>query len=117
MTSPCRPSGARNALASLLSIAALAAAPVGQTFTGTITDDMCAGAGHASMRMGPTDAACTKACVMEHDAAYVLEDGQHVYALSDQKTPERFAGQKVKVVGTLDSKTRTIKVASMTAAK
>ena len=117
MTSVCRPSGVRSALAGLCSIAVLSAAPVGQTFTGTITDDMCASAGHASMRMGPTDAACTKACVMEHDAAYVLEDGKNVYALSDQKTPARFAGQKVKVVGTLDAKTRTIKVASMTAAK
>jgi len=117
MTSPCRRSGVRNALASLLSIVALAAAPDQQTFTGTITDDMCGSAGHASMRMGPTDAACTKACVMEHDAAYVLQDGKNVYALSDQKTPERFAGRKVKVVGTLDAKTRTIKVASITAAK
>src|SRR4051812_44193707 len=117
MTSLSRRSGARNGLATLLSIAALAAAPVGQTFTGTITDDMCASAGHASMRMGPTDAACTKACVMEHDAAYVLADGKKVYALSDQKTPEQFAGRKVKVVGTLDAKTGTIKVASMTAAK
>jgi|SRR6266545_1492651 len=117
MTSRCRRSGVRKALAGLLSIAALSAAPVTQTFTGTITDEMCASAGHASMRMGPTDAACTKACVMEHDAAYVLEDGKHVYALSDQKTPAQFAGQKVKVVGTLDAKTRAIKVASMAAAK
>ena len=117
MTSPCRPSSVRSTLAGIFAIAALSAAPVGQTFTGTITDDMCASAGHASMRMGPTDAACTKACVMEHDAAYVLVDGKNVYALSDQKIPAQFAGQKVKVVGTLDAKTRTIKVASITAAK
>ena len=117
MTSLCRRSGVRRAVAGLFSIAALAAAPVRQTFTGAITDDMCASAGHASMRMGPTDAACTKACVMEHDAAYVLAVGKNVYALSDQKTPEQFAGRKVKVVGTLDPKTRTIKVASITAAK
>jgi hypothetical protein len=67
--------------------------------------------------MGPTDAACTKACVMEHDAAYVLADDKNVYALSDQKTPETFAGRKVKVVGTLEAKTRTIKVASITTAR
>jgi hypothetical protein len=117
MTSLCRRSGVRKALAGLFSITALSAIPARQTFTGTITDDMCARAGHASMRMGPTDAACTKACVIEHDAAYVLEDGKNVYDLSDQKMPERFAGRKVKVVGTLDAKTGTITIASMTAAK
>jgi hypothetical protein len=41
----------------------------------------------------------------------------HAYGLSDQKTPERFAGQKVTVTGMLDSKTSTIHVDSMTAAK
>src|ERR1044072_990960 len=99
MISPCRPSAVRSALVGLCSIAALSAAPARQTFTGTITDDMCAAAGHASMRMGPTDAECTKACVMEHDAAYVLKDGQNVYGLSNQKMPAQFAGRKVRVVG------------------
>ena len=96
---------------------ALSAAAGSQTFTGTITDDMCARDGHARMRMGPTDAECTKACVQEHDAAYVLEDGAHIYALSNQKAAERFAGRKVRVVGTLDVKTQTIQVTSLTAAK
>ena len=68
-----------------------------QTFTGVITDDMCAQAGHARMRMGPTDAECTLACVGAHGATYVLYDGKNVYTLSDQKTPEKFAAQKVKV--------------------
>ena len=69
------------------------------------------------MRMGPTDADCTNACVSAHDAKYVLYDGKEVYTLSDQKTPEKFAAQKVTVVGTLDVKTKTIRVDSMTAAK
>jgi len=99
----------------LLAIAALAAAQGKQTFTGAITDDMCARADHSGMRMGPTDAECTIACVMVHGAAYVLYDGKEVYALSDQKTPEKFAGQKVTVRGTLDAK--TIHVDSITAAK
>jgi hypothetical protein len=47
----------------------------------------------------------------------VLEDGKMVYVLSDQKTPAAFAAQKVKVVGTLDAKTRTIQVDSITAAR
>jgi len=96
-------------------LATLSAAPASQTFTGTITDEMCALAGHASMRMGPTDADCTRACVMLHGASYVLLDGKNVYVLSDQKTPDRFAGQKVKVVGTLDQKTKTIRVESIAA--
>jgi hypothetical protein len=101
----------------LLAIAALAAAQGKQTFTGAITDDMCARADHSGMRMGPTDAECTIACVMVHGAAYVLYDGKEVYTLSDQKTPEKFAGQKVTVRGTLDAKTKTIRVDSITAAK
>ena len=101
----------------LLAVAALSPAQRTQTFTGTITDDMCATAGHARMRMGPTDAECTVACVIAHDAKYVLLDGKDVYTLSDQKTPEKFAARKVRVTGTLDAKTRTIRVDSMTAAE
>ena len=89
-----------------------------QTFVGTITDEMCAtGAGHASMRMGPTDAECTTACVAAHGAEYVLVDGKNIYTLSDQKTPEKFAAKRVQVTGTLDAKTRKIQVQSMTLAK
>jgi hypothetical protein len=102
---------------SLLAVAVLAAAPATQTFTGTITDNMCARGGHSQMRMGPTDAECTVACVAAHGATYVLFDGKDVYTLSDQRTPEKFAAQKVKVTGTLDAKTRTIQVESITAAK
>jgi hypothetical protein len=104
------------AFAVLLALVALSAAPPAQTFTGVITDDMCALAGHASMRMGPTDADCVCACVASHGASYVLLDGKNVYVLSDQKTPDRWAGQKVKVVGTLDARTKTIKVESITGA-
>ena len=108
----------KHLLVSLLAVAALSAAQGKQTFTGTITDNMCANkAGHAQMRMGPTDAECTTACVSAHGAMYVLYDGKDVYTLSDQKTPEKFAGQNVRVVGTLDPKTKTIQVDSITAAK
>ncbi|MSO81952.1 MAG: hypothetical protein EXQ53_01455 [Acidobacteria bacterium] len=101
----------------LLVVAAQSTAPGKQTFTGTITDNMCATAGHAQMRMGPTDADCTIACVGAHGATYVLYDGKNVYALSDQKTPEKFAARNVRVIGTLDTKTKTIQVGSITAAK
>ena len=77
---------------------------------------MCAGVGHASMRMGPTDADCTIACVESHGAAYVLEDGKNIYTLSDQKAAQKFAGKKVQVTGTLDAKTKTLHVDSIRAA-
>jgi hypothetical protein len=89
-----------------------------QTFTGTITDDLCAHeGGHSQMGMGPTDAECARACIDAHGARYVLYNGRNVYTLSDQRTSEQFAGQKVRVTGTLDTKTKTIQVDSMTAAR
>ena len=102
---------------SLLMLAALAAAPDTRKFTGTITDSMCATADHSHMKMGPTDAECTIACIDEHGALYVLYDGKEVYTLSDQQTPEKFAGKKVTVTGTLDAKTKVIKVESINVAK
>ncbi len=102
---------------SLLIVATLAAAQAKQTFTGTITDSMCPAGDHSRMRMGSTDAECAIACVSAHGAPYVLFDGKEVYSLSDQQTPEKFAGKKVTVTGTLDAKTKTIRVDSMTASK
>jgi len=98
-----------------LTLAASAQNP--RTFTGIVTDSMCDRGDHSQMRMGANDAECTIACVQAHDASYVLYDGKQSYTLSDQKTPEKFAGKKVTVVGTLDAKTKTIHVDSIAAAK
>lgn len=103
--------------AALLVASALAAPQEKQTFTGVVTDDMCPLGDHGGMRMGPTDAECTRACITSHGSAYVLFDGKSAYVLSDQKTPEQFAAQKVRVVGTLDAKTKTIRVESITVAR
>jgi hypothetical protein len=102
---------------SLLIIAALAAEQGKRKFTGTITDSMCEKADHSRMRMGPTDAECTIACVSAHNAMYVLYDGKDVHTLSNQQTPEKFAGKKVTVTGTLDAKTGTIQVDSIIEAR
>jgi hypothetical protein len=104
-------------VSSLLLFAALCVAQSKQTFIGTITDSMCSKADHSQMQMGPTDAACAKACNDVHGATYVLYDGKSTYELSDQKTPEKYAGQKVRVTGTLDEKSKTIRVESMSAVK
>jgi len=101
---------------SLLIAVTLSAAQGKQTFTGVITDEMCPLADHSHMKMGPTDAECAKACVMSHDAKYMLYDGKKAYFLSDQKTPEKFAAQRVQVSGTLEAKTFTIRVAAIAAA-
>jgi hypothetical protein len=101
----------------LLAVFALSAAQQKQTFTGTVTDDVCARADHSQMRMGPTDAECAAACIEAHGAQYVLFDGESALTLSDQKAAAKFAAKKVKVTGTLDAKTHTIRVESITAAK
>jgi hypothetical protein len=100
----------------LVLIAAPLPAQNRQMFTGTITDDMCPTGDHSRMRMGSTDAECTIACKDAHGALYVLHDGKETYALSDQKTPQKFAGKRVTVTGRLDAKTRTIQVNSIAAA-
>ena len=107
----------RPLLLSLLAVSVLSAGQAKQTLTGVITDSLCATGDHSGMRMGSNDGECTRACVGAHGAAYVLFDGKEAYGLSDQKTPEKFAGQKVRVTGTLDAKTRTIQVESIAAAR
>jgi hypothetical protein len=87
----------------LASAALLSAA----TFTGTITDSMCRN-DHQAMNVSP-DAKCVRECV-QGGASYVLFDGKNTWKLSDQKTPERFAAQRVRVTGTLDAKAGMIRV-------
>ena len=101
-------------LASLILAGALAGGAASQTYTGIITDTMC-GNNHAMMKVTP-DAKCVRECV-KHGSKYALYDGKNTYALSDQKTPEQFAGQKVTVTGTLYQKTNILKVDSIKAAQ
>ena len=105
------------ALTALLVFVSVSAGAGAETFTGIVADEMCATGDHSRMKMGDTDAECTKACVDSHGVSYVLYDGKSAYVLSDQKTPDTFAAQKVRVVGTLDAKTKTIHVESISAAK
>jgi hypothetical protein len=107
----------KNAILLLPLIVALASAQKAQTFTGTISDSMCARADHSKMKMGSTDAECTNACVQSHGAAYVLYDGKTSFTLKGKQPLQKFAGQKVQVVGTLDAKTSTIVVDSISASK
>lgn len=86
------------------------AAPKGKkTFTGEISDGMC-GLKHM-MEGGAKE--CTLKCV-DGGSKFVLADTAHnkVYELSDQSKPKEYAGQKVKVTGTLKGN-NTIEVASI----
>jgi hypothetical protein len=92
--------------------AALAFAAAPKTFTGVVTDSMC-GKDHAMMGVKP-DSKCVLECV-KSGSKYALLEGTNVYELSDQKAPEKFAGQKVKVTGTLNG--NVLQVQSIAAAK
>jgi hypothetical protein len=95
--------------------AALVSAQGAGTYTGVITDETCSRGGHATMRMGPTDAECTVACVDAHGVAYALADGKNTYTLTGDQPFDKFAGRRVRVAGVLDPKTGTIAVDSIAA--
>jgi hypothetical protein len=74
-----------------------------RTFVGNISDSMC---GLKHMMPGKSDKECTVECV-KGGGKFVLADlaNGKVYQLSDQKKPEEYAGQKVKVTGALKGDT------------
>jgi len=82
-----------------------------RTFVGSIGDSMC-GAKH--MMPGESDKQCTLECIKGGSKYILVDPSGKIYQLSDQKTPEQFAGAKVKVTGTL--KDDTITVAGIAAA-
>jgi len=91
-----------------------------RTYTGEIMDSACAKAGshdgmmkaHANIKDAK---GCTLGCV-KGGAKFVLYDAtsKKVYELDDQDKPLQFAGDKVKVTGTLDKTTNTIHVTDIT---
>lgn len=91
-----------------------------ETFTGEITDSSCAAMGSHEMMLkseGAKDAKdCTLKCV-KMGSKFVLYNPatKTTYQLDDQTKPEQFAGEQVKVTGTLDSSTGTIHVESIQA--
>jgi hypothetical protein len=90
-------------LAAAMSVAAPGAPPA-TTFTGSIGDAMC-GPKHMP---GETAKDCTLGCVKDGSKYILIDAGGKVFQLSDQKTPEKFAGANVKVTGTLKGDTITV---------
>jgi hypothetical protein len=100
---------------------AFAAPQKNQSFNGEIMDSACAkmGSHEAMMKSHPnmkTAKDCTLGCV-KTGSQYVLYNSatKTVYQLDDQDQPERFAGQKVSVTGSLDAASNTIHVANIKA--
>ena len=95
------------------------------TFYGEISDTQCAMNVHSLSRshkemitkqsIGTDAASCARECV-RRGGEWVLRAGEDVYRLKNQAGAEPHAGQKVKVTGTLDTKTKTIDNFSIEAA-
>jgi hypothetical protein len=95
-----------------------------KTFRGEIADTQCALNVHSLSKshkemigMKPdlkTDAECARFCVKERGGKFVLQSKDKVYRLDKPDEAEPFAGQQVRIVGTLDPKTNTITVLSVT---
>jgi Protein of unknown function (DUF5818) len=112
----------------LFVLAAIALSDAGSsksTFRGEISDTQCAMRVHSLSRshaemiskntIGTDAASCARACV-RRGGQWVLRSGDEVYRLNNQAGLEVFAGQKVEVTGTLDSKTKVIKNSGIEAA-
>jgi hypothetical protein len=91
-----------------------------QTFKGEIADSQCSMNVHSLTRshgemlksksMGGTAHTCTMYCIQYLGGDLVLTVKDDVYRLDNQDKAKDFAGQKVKLAGSLDSKTRTIHI-------
>ena len=93
------------------------AASTRNVFSGEISDSQCAMNVHSLSRshqemikrktLGTDAASCARACV-RRGGEWVLRSGEVVYRLQNQDGVDEFAGQQVRVSGTLDAKTNTI---------
>ena|SRR3984893_7476805 len=99
----------------------------GATFYGEIADSSCALNVHSLSRshtemlksrsFGPDAASCSRHCVAQFAASFVLVEKKNVYRLDNQVAAEKWAGQAVAVTGELDVKKNLITVKSIQAAR
>jgi hypothetical protein len=87
-----------------------------RAINGEIMDSACAKMGsHDGMMKSHADIKDAKGCALgcvKSGSKFVLYDGasKTVYELDDQQKPMQFAGEKVKVMGTVDNASHTIHV-------
>ena len=89
-------------------------------FRGEIADSQCALNVHSLTRshqemlksksMGGSSASCALYCITYLGGNLVLTSRKHVYRLDDQALAKKFVGRRVKISGSLDSKSDTIHV-------
>lgn len=85
-------------------------------YTGVITDTMC-GADHAPMGIQPGEK-CVRECVRSGKWKYALIDEKGtMMMLSDQKTPEKYAAQKVRIRGVYYEKSGILRTDSISPAR
>jgi len=94
-----------------------------KVYEGEIADSQCAfnvhslSASHKEMidmgSAGKTPTDCAQFCVKQRGGKYVLQTKHETYKLDKQDLAEKSAGLKVKLTGTLDTKTNTIQVRSI----
>jgi hypothetical protein len=90
------------------------------TFHGQIADTQCALNVHSLTRShaemlkakatGGTEGSCATYCVRYLGGDFVLSAKGEVYRIDNQEKVRLFAGQKVKITGTLEPKTKTIRL-------
>jgi hypothetical protein len=91
-----------------------------KVFRGEISDSQCALNIHSLTRshqemlksksMGGTATSCSLYCIKNLGGEFVLAAGKNVYRLDKQDAVREFAGEKTKITGILDPKTKTIHV-------
>ena len=94
-----------------------------KVFTGEIGDTQCAMNVHSLDKshkemlkvksVGKTAADCTLYCIKNRGGRFVLQNKNTVYRLDKPELAEHYAGEKVRVTGTLDPQTETIQVRSI----
>jgi hypothetical protein len=92
-------------------------------FRGEVSDSQCALNVHSLTRsheemlksksMGGTSRSCSQYCIEHLGGELVLSSGATVFRLDNQSAARQFVGQKAKVLGTLDPKTKTIHIVSI----
>jgi len=108
-----------------ISLLAYAGDEVTRTFRGQIADTQCAlnihslTRSHAEMlktkATGGTPGSCAAYCVRYLGGDFVLSSKSAVYRLDSQEKVRRFAGQRVKITGRLESKSKSIHVVEIEA--
>jgi hypothetical protein len=106
-------------MAMILSVSSAPAAD-DKTFEGEIADSQCAFGVHSLQRShkemiemghaGSTSEDCTRYCVSNRGGRYVLQTKHDAFKLDNQEMAGKYAGQKVRLTGSLDRKTNVIQV-------